>query len=137
MSEWSDKAKVDYRWAWWTDLRVRRTVGLTKGKLAVCSDEVDDTKADVWALVQVGVWDRLWHMATGLTWLRDREWFYLLTVMDTRHHGASEVHKEDAYPAKGTGFEGLCEFDLEEATRKFLEERGIEAEVTLRNGPVS
>jgi hypothetical protein len=122
--------------------RLGNTLRLDKNRLLISSNEVDQGRAEIHVKVRLTMLDRCWQFLRQGTlwvvggfrsedkpvWLQREEWFWMLTALDTRVFNANDVWLMEAVPRKGTGFMGLCEYDLEEAVRSYLLIKGIEVE---------
>lgn len=143
---WKHAAKEDFKW-------VKRFIQRVEGQLTleISSSHTGCTTADVLVKIHHTTMDKLWcwfdqaiPWALGgfqdyerPWWLNDTEWHDLIQVMDLRFADQASLPRmsEDTRLIKGTGFVGLCEFDLEEAVRLWLRTKGVRINVTYTSAP--
>ena len=156
---WDRESAEERSWGRWMVRRLRDTLlrdYLARPwdptyRLSVTSDGVGKEVLDVLVRVDVSDLDRVYHFCAQSVewavggfcsedkpvWMRPCEWFLLCTVADSRTVQSQDAWEQGAMPFRGTGFMGLCEFDVERAARQFLLSKGLKTDPEyVGNDPV-
>jgi hypothetical protein len=119
---------------------------LKEGKaLRITSSNVDEPTAEVLVWLATPFWARVrnnihqahtWYTESFSKdfkplWMKPWEWQWVITVKDTRWEEPNDVVNAVLY--KGTGFNGLNEFDLENAIRTTLAQHAVFTEVVFES----
>jgi hypothetical protein len=117
-------------------------------KLRITSNDIGSPSVDVCVWLKTPLWDRVtnyigqvrdwlgdWSKESRPIWMHEWEWQWWFNVKDLRWADPSDTEESIWY--KGTGFNGLNEFDLENAIRQALSQHGIVCEVVFEsNDPI-
>lgn len=148
LPQWKSQVKEH---ASWTLHLIRRLRVTQTQNLQITSPQTGCSQAEVLILLHHTLFDKIWCLMDQTKdwvkggfkpydrplWLKDQEWHNLCTVWDSRGIDPNEfpMMEDDTRVIKGTGFTGLCEYDLEEAVRLWFKSKGVIAGINYKSVP--